>query len=207
MSSTALWYATRASGLMALILLTLTMVLGLVTSSRARARHWPGFAQQEMHRRISILAVVFLGLHVLTSVADSYVDIGWTAIVIPFTSRYSGFWVGVGAVALDLMVAVFVTSLLRGRMRPGTWRAVHWLAYLSWPIALAHTFGMGTDSREQWVIVLAVVCVLAVAAALGWRLWSSSRQRADRTARAAVPGPPTKHLALSGRHRPGSHRA
>ncbi|HXN62561.1 MAG TPA: hypothetical protein VN886_19105, partial [Acidimicrobiales bacterium] len=96
-SSTALWYATRATGLMALVLSTATMVLGLTTTTRARARNWPGFAQQEMHRRISILAVVFLALHVLTSVLDTYVHIGWAAIVIPFTSEYSRFWVGVGA--------------------------------------------------------------------------------------------------------------
>lgn len=206
MSSTALWYATRASGLVALVILTLTMVLGLTTTTRARARNWPGFAQQELHRRLSILAVVFVGLHVLTSVVDTYVNISWAAIVIPFTSQYASFWVGVGAVALDVMVAVFVTSLLRGRMRPATWRAVHWLAYLCWPIALAHTFGMGTDAGEQWVIVLAVACVLAVAVALGWRLWTASRQATERSARAAIPGVPPKHLVLSGRRSEGSAR-
>jgi DMSO/TMAO reductase YedYZ heme-binding membrane subunit len=205
MNSTALWYATRASGLMALVLLTLTMVLGLTTTTRARAKNWPGFAQQEMHRRISILAVVFLGIHVVTSVLDSFVDISWAAIVIPFTSRYSGFWVGVGAVALDLMVAVFVTSLLRERMRPGIWRAVHWLAYLSWPVALAHTFGMGTDAHEGWVIVFGALCVVSVAAALAWRLRTASRQAVARTARSSVPGAPAKHLSLDG-HRVGSGR-
>src|ERR1700678_3284823 len=100
MNSTALWYATRASGLMALILLTLTMVLGVTTPPRARARNWPGFAQQELHRRISMMAVVFVGIHVLTSVLDTYVNISWTAIVIPFTSSYARLWVGVGAISL-----------------------------------------------------------------------------------------------------------
>ena len=186
MNSTALWYTTRASGLMALILLTLTMVLGITTTTRARARNWPGFAQQEMHRRISMVAVVFLGIHVLTSVLDTYVSISWAAIIVPFTSSYGRFWVGVGAISLDLMIAVFATSLLRARMRPGTWRAIHWLAYLSWPVALAHTFGIGTDARESWVIVLGVACVAAVAAALVWRLRVVSRQTSARTAHAAV---------------------
>ena len=149
MSSTALWYATRASGLMALILLTLTMVLGITTTTRARARNWPGFAQQEIHRRISMIAVVFVAIHVLTSVLDTYVNISWAAIVIPFTSSYGRLWVGVGAISLDLMIAVFVSSLLRARMRPQTWRAIHWLAYLSWPVALAHTFGLGTDAGRE----------------------------------------------------------
>jgi sulfoxide reductase heme-binding subunit YedZ len=204
-SSTTLWYATRATGLMALVLLTATMVLGLTTTTRARARNWPGFAQQEMHRRISILAVVFLALHVLTSVLDTYVHIGWAAIVIPFTSEYSRFWVGVGAIALDLMIAVFVSSLLRARLRPGTWRAIHWLAYLSWPVALAHTFGMGTDSRQAWVIGLGVLCVASVAVALAWRLRQASRQVAARQAHSSVPVAPPKHLALTPRGRAGTH--
>ncbi len=110
---------------------------------------------------------MFVGIHVLTSVLDTYVSISWAAIVIPFTSAYGRFWVGVGAVSLDLMIAVLVTSLLRARMRPATWRAIHWLAYLSWPVALAHTFGMGTDAGEHWVIVLGVVCVAAVGVGLG----------------------------------------
>jgi sulfoxide reductase heme-binding subunit YedZ len=207
MNSTALWYATRASGLMALILLTLTMVLGLVTTSRARARNWPGFAQQELHRRVSIIAVVFLGIHVLTSVLDTYVHIGWIAIVVPGASQYSRFWVGAGAVSLDLLLAVFFSSLLRTRMNPTAWRALHWLAYLSWPIALAHTFGMGTDSGEGWVIALGVACVLAVAIALAYRLRTSARQATARTAHSSVGAMPPKHLELKAPQRQGSRRA
>jgi DMSO/TMAO reductase YedYZ heme-binding membrane subunit len=207
MSSTTLWYATRATGLMALVLFTLTMVMGITTTTRARARHWPGFAQQEMHRRISMIAVVFLAVHVATSVLDTFVNISWAAVLIPFTSSYGRFWVGVGAIALDLMIAVFVTSLLRARMRPGTWRAVHWLAYLSWPVALAHTFGMGTDAGESWVIVLGVACVASVGAALAWRLRQASRQVAARSAQASVAVVPPKHLALAARSRTGARRA
>jgi DMSO/TMAO reductase YedYZ heme-binding membrane subunit len=192
---------------MALILLTLTMVLGLVTTTRARARNWPGFAQQGFHRRLSMIAVAFLAIHVLTSVLDTYVNIGWVAVVVPFTSSYGRFWVGVGAVSLDLMLAVFVSSLLRTRMSPGAWRALHWLAYLSWPIALAHTFGMGTDAGERWVILLGVACVAAVAAALAWRVYGAARQAAARTAASpagavgAVDGVPRKHLALRPRQK------
>jgi methionine sulfoxide reductase heme-binding subunit len=188
-NSTSLWYATRASGIVTLILLTLTMILGLLTTSRAQARNWPGFAQQEIHRRISMIAVVFLAIHVLTSILDTYVHIGWFALVVPFASPYSRFWVGLGTIALDLMVAVFVSSLLRGRLKPGTWRGIHWLAYASWPLALAHTFGLGTDSREHWVIVLGVVCVLSVGVALAWRLHATAKRRA------MLPTPPAIPLA------------
>jgi hypothetical protein len=194
MSSTTFWYATRASGIMALVLLTATMVLGLVTTNRARARGWPGFAQQELHRRISMLSMVFLGIHVLTSVLDTYVSIGWAAVVVPFISPYSPFWIGLGTISLDLMVAVFITSIL------------HWLAYVCWPIALAHTFGMGTDSGEPWVIGLGVACVASVGVAFLWKLRVTARQRELRARHAPV-DLRSKHLVLSGPTEKGTGRA
>ena len=197
MNSTYLWYTTRASGIVSLILLTLTMVLGLTTTSRARSRNWPGFAQQEIHRRISILAVVFLAIHVLTSILDTYVHIGWFAIVVPFTSPYSRFWVGLGTIALDLTVAVFVSSLLRAHLKPGTWRGIHWLAYASWPVALAHTFGMGTDSREHWVIALGALCVLSVGLALVWRLRASAKRRAPLSIETSHEDPLTRRVTTA----------
>jgi methionine sulfoxide reductase heme-binding subunit len=196
-NSTFLWYATRASGIVTLVLLTLTMVLGLVTTSRARARSWPGFAQQEIHRRISILAVVFLAIHVVTSILDTYVHIGWFAIVVPFTSPYSRFWVGLGTVALDLMVAVFVSSLLRAHIKPGTWRGIHWLAYACWPIALAHTFGIGTDSREHWVLALGALSVLSVGLALVWRMRASAKRRVRLSIEPSHVVPPIRGVATT----------
>jgi methionine sulfoxide reductase heme-binding subunit len=205
-NSTWLWYATRASGIVALVLLTLTMVLGLATTTRMRARHWPGFAQQELHRRISILAVVFVAIHVLTSILDTFVHIGWLAILVPFASSYSRFWVGMGTVALDLMVAVFVSSLLRSRVKPSTWRAIHWFAYGSWPVALAHTFGMGTDAGEHWVIAVGVACIVSVGAALWWRVRATVMQK---EALAQVKGSeiPMTRLALTSRSGARRHDA
>jgi methionine sulfoxide reductase heme-binding subunit len=201
MNSTVLWYVTRASGIVALVLLTVTMVLGLTTSARARTRNWPGFANQEFHRRVSMISMIFLAIHVVTSVLDTYVHIGWASIVVPFTSPYSRFWVGMGTVALDLLAAVFVSSLLRSRLKPGTWRGIHWLAYACWPVALAHTFGMGTDSREPWVIALGASCVLAVCAALLWRQQVTGKRAAARARGGVGADPvtgPTPTSALQG---------
>lgn len=182
MNSPYLWYATRSSGIVALVLLTVTMILGLATTGRARTKNWPGFAQQEIHRRISMLALVFLAIHVLTSVLDTYVNIGWLAIVVPFSSSYARFWVGLGSIALDLMLAVFVSSLIRTRLRAGTWRGIHWLAYASWPIAVVHMFGLGTDARQRWALVLGGVCCLSVGIALLWRLRGKDKRIAALTA-------------------------
>jgi sulfoxide reductase heme-binding subunit YedZ len=192
-SSTTLWYITRASGIVALALLTITMVLGITTTSRARARTWPGFAQQELHRRISVLSMVFLAIHVLTTILDTYVHIGWLAIIVPFASAYGRFWLAMGTVALDLMLAVLLSSLLRSRMKPGTWRGIHWLAYACWPVALAHTFGLGTDAREGWVLIFGAVCVLSVGVALLWRTKKTAR-RGAKASPIDIDMSPTTHL-------------
>jgi predicted ferric reductase len=176
-----LWYTTRATGLVALLLFTATVVLGLLTAGRASGRSWPRFVQQDLHKRISILALVFLGIHILTSVLDTYVHIGWLAIVVPFTSPYGRFFVGLGALSLDLMAAVMISSFLRTRIKPRTWRAVHWLSYLSWPLAIAHSVGIGTDARLLWVDGLVVVCCLAVLATAVWRFGGISVGRRQPT--------------------------
>lgn len=198
-SSPVMWYATRATGIVALVLLTATMVLGLVTANRFVAKHWPGVAQQDLHRRVSLLSVVFVGLHVLTSVLDSYVHIGLAAIVVPFVSGYKALWVGLGTVSLDLMLAVAVTSVLRHRIPARLWRGVHWLAYVSWPIAVVHTLGIGTDVRLRWVLDLVIACVVVVVASAGIRLGQATDRRRRAHAlpavRSRVAGVGVKHRA------------
>jgi predicted ferric reductase len=129
---------------------------------------------------VSLIAVAFLALHILTSVLDTFVHIGWAAVVVPFTSAYKRLWVGIGTIGFDLMIAVLVTSLLRHHMSARLWRAVHWLVYLSWPVAVAHAFGMGTDMRLRWVTDLTIACIVAAVCAAAWRLtwFVGRRQRA-----------------------------
>lgn len=168
-SGTALWYASRATGIIALIMLTGVLVLGIAVQRRGRLPGLPRFATVGLHRSISLLSVVFLAIHVLSAVADSYVNIRITDAIIPFAASYEPLWLGLGTVSFDLMLAVIVTSLLRARLGRRTWRAVHWLAYVSWPIAVAHSFGSSTDMQSGWLLGLGIACILAVIAALAWR--------------------------------------
>ena len=160
---------------------------------------WPGFSVQDLHRRLSVITMGFLACHILTSVLDTYVHIGWAAIVVPFASSYKTVWVALGAIGLDLLLAVAVTSHLRHKMRPGTWRAVHWLAYLSWPVALSHAFGMGTDMGQEWVIVLTMAVYAVVVAAGMWTGRLAVRRTRHALAFVPVdrrpPGVPVKHLS------------
>ncbi|HVA03896.1 MAG TPA: ferric reductase-like transmembrane domain-containing protein [Acidimicrobiales bacterium] len=177
-SSQLLWYTTRATGIVALVLLSASMVLGLLTTLRVRTRTWPRFTLQDLHRRLSLLAVVFVALHVITTVSDSFAPIGWISVVVPFTSSYRRLWLGLGTVSVDLFLAITVSSLLRNKVNPRTWRTLHWLAYASWPLAVVHGLGTGTDPHLEWVILLVVGCVTAVLAALTWRLLSGWPARA-----------------------------
>lgn len=179
MNGIDLWYATRATGVAALVLLTATMVLGILVAGRAEGS-LPPVLRAETHRCLSAITVVFLALHVLTSVVDTYVHLGWASIVVPFTSSYDRLWVAIGTVGLDLFLAVGVSSMLRQRISARAWRLFHWLAYLSWPTAVAHTLGMGTDTRLAWVIGLVGLCCASVVAAAAWRVNEAVRARSDR---------------------------
>lgn len=180
MITQTLWYLTRSTGIVAMVLLTGTMVLGVLTTGRFATRAWPRFAWQDLHRRASLLAVVFLGLHIATTIADGYVPIGWVSAIVPFTSSYRRLWLGLGTLAVDMLLAVALSSLVRTRIRARSWRALHWLAYLCWPLAVAHGIGIGTDAGTQWVLVVVASCVAAVVGSVAWRL---------RPARAVSAGP------------------
>ncbi|GHF62105.1 sulfoxide reductase heme-binding subunit YedZ [Amycolatopsis bartoniae] len=177
MTATALWDFGRATGVVALVLLTLSMVLGVATRSGRPAPWLPRFAVTEVHRNVSLLSSVFLALHVVLLLFDPYAMLRLFDFVLPFAGNYRPFWQGLGTVALDVLLALVVTSLLRHRLGRRTWRAVHWAAYALWPIALAHALGTGTDSFSPWFLTLAVLCVLAVAGALCWRLSARFAER------------------------------
>ena len=165
-SGKELWYLTRGSGAVALVLLTVAIVLGIVSSLGVRSGRWPRFAVGAVHRNVTLLAIVFVVLHVVTTVGDGYAPIGLKDAVVPFVSPYRPVWLGLGAVAFDLLLALVVTSFLRRRIGFAIWRGVHWLAYASWPVALLHSIGTGSDARAAWLSVLGVVSLLAVAAAV-----------------------------------------
>jgi DMSO/TMAO reductase YedYZ heme-binding membrane subunit len=200
-SSTALWYASRATGVVALLLLTAVMLLGLLVTRQGRLAGLPRFAVSGLHRNLSLLATAFVVVHVLSAVTDGYVSIPVTAAVIPLTSPYERLWLGIGTVSFDLMLAAVVTSLLRHRLSRRAWRAVHLTAYVSWPVAWLHSVFTGGDLRHGPLLFLAVACAVAVIAAALWRASEAAGDvpRAERVSRLMS--------AVHGRgHQPGEAR-
>jgi sulfoxide reductase heme-binding subunit YedZ len=156
------WYTTRSTGAVALVLLTLTVVLGVIDVKRLSTSTWPRFVLDGLHRNLALLTIVFLVLHIVTSVLDSFAPIALSDSVVPFIGSYRPFWLGLGAVSFDLLLAVTITSLLRRRVGHRLWRQAHWLSYPAWPVALLHGFGTGSDVKAGWMLLLSLACLGAV---------------------------------------------
>ena len=186
-SGPALWYITRATGVTALILLTIVMALGVANVRRLRTPRVPRFVLDSVHRSTALLSVSFVAMHIVTAIVDSYVNINPLAAIIPFASSYKPLWIGLGAVSLDLFGAVIITSLLRRRLGHRLWRATHWLAYASWPVAMFHSLGAGTDAGSSWMLALAAGCSVVVLGAVAVRTTASYTDPEPRVPRAPRP--------------------
>jgi len=167
---TVLWYLARGSGIAALVMLTVSVLGGIITTVRWSSARWPRFVTQLVHRNVSLLAFVFIVIHIVTVIADAFAPIRWIDAVVPFASAYRPLWLGFGAIGFDLLLALIATSLLRHRIGQRIWRALHWSAYLCWPVVVLHGLGAGTDTKVGAVLVLNVACIVLVVLALWWRL-------------------------------------
>ncbi|MEP6651083.1 MAG: ferric reductase-like transmembrane domain-containing protein [Lapillicoccus sp.] len=197
----ALWYLGRGTGVSALVLFTLTMVLGLVLPSGRSLPGLPRFAVAALHRTISLTALTLLVVHVTTLYLDPYAQLRLADVVVPFRGAYRPLWLGLGTLAGDLVVVLIATSLLRRHIGQRIWRMLHWAAYACWPLALGHALGNGTDRAAGWMIWVAIGCAAAVAATLTWRVaqGQADKRAAERRAARTVSAPP--YFAGHGRGR------
>ncbi len=173
----ALWYLTRGTGAVALLLLTVSVVLGLLTSARWSSPRWPRFVIEWMHRNVSLVVLMFLAVHIASAVIDGFVPLRWVDAVVPFAARYKPLWVGLGAVTFDLLLAITITSLVRVRIGYRAWRIVHWSASACWPVALVHSIGAGSDTTHPWMLAVDGVAVASAIVALACRLMARPPMR------------------------------
>jgi len=173
-STSLLWYTTRGAGAVSLVLLSAVVILGILSTQRVQGPLWPRFLTTGLHRNLALMTIVFLALHIVTAVVDPYTNLGWAAALIPFSSYYRTFWLGLGVVSFELLLAIVVTSLLRGYLGHRTWRVIHWLTYAAWPIGVVHGLGTGTDTLSAWMLAITLACIAGVAIALVWRVSSGS---------------------------------
>ncbi|GAA1903423.1 ferric reductase-like transmembrane domain-containing protein [Lapillicoccus jejuensis] len=176
-----LWYASRATGVASITLLTAVVVLGMLTASRRPPRGVRSAVVIGLHRSLALGASLFLLVHIATAIAETYVNIDLVSALVPFTSGYETAWVGLGTLAFDIVLALVATSLLRHRLPERAWRTVHWAAYAFWPMALIHGLALGTSS-EPLLRGTTIACAVVGAAALVWRVGATDPDRERRSA-------------------------
>jgi sulfoxide reductase heme-binding subunit YedZ len=171
MNDQLLWFASRGSGIVSLLLLTSVAVLGLISMVRWQRPTWPRFLINDLHSNLALLS------HVTSAVLDPFTNLGIYAATIPFASSYRPLWVGLGVISIYLFVALIITSLLRERLGERAWRLVHWVAYAAWPLAVLHSMGSGSDAFAPWMMGIEALCIGAVVLALTWRIASGRTNR------------------------------
>jgi predicted ferric reductase len=173
----ALWALGRGTGIVALVMFTITLVLGILTRSGRPIGGLGRFGVADVHRTAALTGTGLVAVHVGSLLFDPYAQLRLVDLVLPFLGSYRPLYLGLGTLALDLLAVVTVVSLLRQRVGPRVFKAVHWATYLLWPVALVHALGNGTDAASAWMTGLAAACFTAVAAAVGWRLLPSYDDR------------------------------
>src|SRR5262245_25480546 len=162
LGSTMAWYATRAGGMVAFVLLTVGVVLGLALSGRARLKDWPRFALEDVHRFVGLLAGTFVAVHVLVLLLQSYVPFSLVDLVIPFAASWKPLPTGLGVIGMELMVALAITNRYRKELPYTFWRRAHYANFAVWAFALVHGVASGTDTGTAWGAALYAVSAGAV---------------------------------------------
>jgi DMSO/TMAO reductase YedYZ heme-binding membrane subunit len=190
LTSPYLWYTSRATGIVALVLFTAVVALGALVANRIGGKSVGRFELNELHRSLSLVALIFLAFHIVTTVLDTYAPTGWLSAVLPFASHYERLGVAIGAIAFDLMIAVWISSLLKGRVRHQSWRFIHWFSWLAFASAILHAYVSGADTKNGTGLALVIICALVVLAAGAWRFVKRPPRANGRTALSPLAGSP-----------------
>jgi sulfoxide reductase heme-binding subunit YedZ len=168
-SSPAIWYAARASGVAAYVVLSLVVSLGLTLGGKAQIKRWPRFSVEDVHRFGGLLVGSLIGIHVLTIAADSFLPFSLTQLLVPFTASYRPIWTGLGIAAAELLLALAITNHYRRRLPYRFWRRAHYLNFAVWTLASLHGLMSGTDRGATWLAIVYGAAVATVAMLLLWR--------------------------------------
>ena len=172
MKDPTFWILARASGLTAYVLLTTSVLAGLTVKSRPFGRALKAATATDAHRFLSLLALGAIVLHGLALTLDKTVRIGIAALLVPGLAAYRPLATGLGVLAAELAVVVFVSFPLRKRIGAHAWRRLHWATYGVFGAATVHGLAAGTDTGRGWTFALYLGAVFSVVAATAWRALS-----------------------------------
>lgn len=189
------WYAARAAGIAAYLILTVVLTLGLTMASGRQLRRWPKFALEDVHRFGGLLVGTFVAIHVLTIALDAYLPFSLSALAVPFVAGYRTLYTALGIVAAELLLTLAITNRYRDRLQYTFWRRAHYLNLAVWAAATVHGLGSGTDRSTPWLLALFAASVALV---LGAGVWRALRVRPVYVASVAAAGVAAVVLAAAG---------
>lgn len=168
------WYAARAAGVAAYVLLTIVVCVGMTMAGRKQLKRWPRFALEDVHRFGGLLVGSFITIHVLAIAIDAYLPFSLSAIAIPFVASYRPLFTALGIVAAELLLALAITNRYRDRLSHVFWRRAHYLNLAVWGAATLHGIGSGTDRSTSWLLA---IFAGSSALVLGLGAWRALRRR------------------------------
>jgi methionine sulfoxide reductase heme-binding subunit len=163
------WYAARAAGIAAYLMLSLVVLLGLTMARNTTLRRWPKFAIEDVHRFAGLLVGTFVIIHVVTIAIDAWLPFSIVSIIVPFVTRYRPLWVAFGVVAAELLLALAVTNRYRDRLPYRFWRRAHYLNLVVWSFATLHGIASGTDRSAPWLLAVYALATATVGTTIAWR--------------------------------------
>ncbi len=184
--SSLMWYVARGSGMVAFILLTGSVVLGILNSRRWFSDRWPRLIVDAMHRYLTITFFTFTVIHVATILLDPFAHVSIQNALIPFSGGYRPFWLSLGVIAIELGLAIGASVWIRRFIGYRAWHLMHGLAYPIYLFSLFHAIGTGTDTGTVWTNVVYGGSAALVVTAVVWRLAPSPRARAFATSASAI---------------------
>ncbi len=189
------WYAARAAGVAAYLILTVVVTLGMTMASGRQLKRWPKFALEDVHRFGGLLVGSFVTIHVVTIALDAYLPFSIASILVPFVAGYRTLYTALGIVAAELLLALAITNRYRDRLPYRFWRRAHYLNFAVWGAATVHGLGSGTDRSTPWLLALFTASVALV---LGAGVWRATRARPAVVSLVAAAGVGAVVLAATG---------
>ena len=169
------WYVARSGGIVAWVLLSISMFWGLALSSRFLGKRPKPNWMLDLHRFVGGLATVFTAVHVVALILDTYVSFTLVNVLVPFTGDYQPVAIAWGVIAMYFLVAVEITSLLRKKLSKRAWRATHFLSFPLFALATVHLLWVGSDRATPALRAVVMVCVVGVCGATVMRLVQADR--------------------------------
>lgn len=184
--ATLTWTIARAGGIVAFLLVTASVLIGIALDLKWRSQLWPRFITTEVHRFVTLLSLVFVVVHTLAVALDPFMGYSLAEVFVPLVSHYRTVWVALGIVAAYLLAALWLSEYLRPRVGYAWWRRFHAVAFVAYVLAVIHGLGTGSDTQAPWAVAMYAVSVLAVGGLFLFRLFPKDPRRPRHPVVAAV---------------------